>query len=419
MNTKRILFALLIAVAGLAAACSSATPAPTPQSATSTVEVQAATSTVEAPTAAPTAPPAPPSPDPISIVQSFWDALIAKDVDAAVALLADDARWEGVPTTSGKDNIRVLLQVDIDAGVTYEVSDFRATRGRVTYFWSAYQNGVMQTSGEDVAVVDNGKITAFESYAFLGDDARPPIAEAAFTASDSAFSGPDEIAGSWVKIALTNEGQEPHHIQLVKLEEGKTPDDLKTALTSDAENYPAWAVPYGGPNAPDPGGSASAIVYLEAGFYALIDIIPNAEGVPHFQSGLLKGLTVTQAPKIMPGEPKPGVTVDLADFSFTLSGSPAAGEQMIRFRNAGSQVHEAFLVKLADGKTAEDYLNTPPGAIPPGVSLGGITGIAPGDGQYIEVTLEPGTYALFCFLPDPGTHAPHFVQGMIQEFTIE
>jgi len=92
---------------------------------------------------------------------------------------------------------------------------------------------------------------------------------------------------------------------------------------------------------------------------------------------------------------------------------------MIRFRNAGSQVHEAFLVKLADGKTAEDYLNTPPGAIPPGVSLGGITGIAPGDGQYIEVTLEPGTYALFCFLPDPGTHAPHFVQGMIQEFTIE
>ncbi|MFZ0546502.1 MAG: hypothetical protein WAM60_13740, partial [Candidatus Promineifilaceae bacterium] len=49
----------------------------------------------------------------------------------------------------------------------------------------------------------------------------PEIAEAAFTASDTGYNGPDEIAGGWVKITLSNEGQEPHHIQLIRLDTGK------------------------------------------------------------------------------------------------------------------------------------------------------------------------------------------------------
>jgi hypothetical protein len=76
-------------------------------------------------------------------------------------------------------------------------------------------------------------------------------------------------------------------------------------------------------------------------------------------------------------------------------------------------------VKLNDGVTAEAYLNTPPTEPPPAVSLGGITGIASGAHQYINVTLEPGNYALFCFFPDPASHAPHFVLGMVQEFVVK
>jgi hypothetical protein len=102
-----------------------------------------------------------------------------------------------------------------------------------------------------------------------------------------------------------------------------------------------------------------------------------------------------------------------------LSGSPRVGRGRIRFDNLGVQVHEAYLVKLNDGVTVEDYLNTPPTEIPPAVSLGGITGIAPGAHQYINATLEPGHYALFCFFPDPASHAPHFVLGMVQEFSIK
>jgi ketosteroid isomerase-like protein len=403
MNTKRTLFVLFVILAQVLAACGS----------------QATATAVPAePTLVPTAIPEPVQPDPIQVVQDFYAALNAKDIDAAMAFVAEDARWRGTPTLTGKDRIREFLQGSIDSGFTTGISDLRATKGRVTLTVEGYRSGVIQAAGEDTYIVENGLITAFESYAVLGADIRPDIPESAFTATDHAYSGPDEIKGGWVKLTLTNNGQEGHHIQLVKLSNGKTLEELKAALTADGENYPAWAMPYGGPNAPDPGGNTSAILFLEAGNYVLIDIIPNAEGKPHFLSGLIKSLTVTEPSGIMPGEPKPDATVDLNDFNFKLTGSLAAGEQTIRYVNAGKQVHEAYLVKLEDGKTAQDYLNVAPGTPPLAVAVGGITGIVSGDSQYIEVTLEPGNYAVFCFLPDPTSHAPHFVVGMIQEFTV-
>jgi hypothetical protein len=361
----------------------------------------------------------PESPDPLTVVQNFYTALNAEDADAVAALLADDIRWRGTPYLTGKSSVMNYLGSSMNGIWFNEISDMRVTRNRVTHTISSYRNDVIQFSGEETMVVTDGLITAVESYAGLGSDARPAPVEVTFTASDSSFSGPDEIAAGWVKISLTNEGQEGHHIQLVRLAEDKTAEELTAALTTSPETYPEWAEPFGGPNAPDPGGTTSAIVYLEMGSYVLIDIIPDAEGVPHFQSGLVKLLTVTEPPRVMPGEPLPDVTINLFDFNFEMSGSFAAGEQTIRFWNGGSQPHEAFLVKLAEGKTADDYLNTPPGEIPPGTSLGGITGIVPGDSQYIVVNLEPGTYALYCFFSDAAAHAPHFALGMMQEFTIQ
>jgi ketosteroid isomerase-like protein len=403
MNTKRYFFVLFVILAQVLAACGS--PAPATESPTE-------------PTLVPTSVPEPVGPDPIAVVQDFYAALKVNDVDAAMALVAEEARWRGTPTLTGKDRIREYLQGGIDAGFTTEISDLRATKGRVTFTSEAYKNSLAQASGEETYTVENGLITSFESYAVLGSDIRPNIPEVAFTATDSAYTGPDVIKGGWVQVTLTNDGQEGHHIQLVKLLDGKTLDDLKAALTADGENYPAWAMPYGGPNAPDPGGSVSAILFLQAGNYAMVDIIPDAEGKPHFQNGLIKFLSVTEPSGILPGEPKPDVSIELNDFNFKASGSFSAGEQTIRFLNAGQQVHEAYLVKLEQGKTAPDYLNAAPGTPPPGAAVGGITGIASGDSQYIEVTLEPGTYALFCFLPDPTSHAPHFVVGMVQEFSI-
>jgi hypothetical protein len=414
MNRKRILFILLAAVAGLLAACSGSVPGPTPGSVGEPAEAPTTVPTIEAEVAAPT----PVPPDPITIAQSFYEALNAHDVDTAAAFLADGVVWRGVPTLTGKASVQTYLEATDEGGWTNEITDFRATNGRVTYTVASSLNGNLQVSGEETMVVENGMITAIESYAVLGSDVRPDISEVSFTAADYTFSGPDEIAEGWVKFVLTNEGPQPHHIQLVKLDEGKTVDDLKTALAAEPEIYPAWARVYGGPNAPDPGGTTSAIVFLDAGNYAVICIIPDAEGTPHVQHGMMKALTVTESRGPIAGEPKADVLIDLADFAFTVPTSVTAGEHLIRFSNTGRQIHEAVLVKLTEGTTAEAYLNAPLDAPPPGISYGGIAGIEPGNGQYINVDFEPGNYALFCFLPDPETHAPHFVQGMVQEFTV-
>lgn len=245
----------------------------------------------------------------------------------------------------------------------------------------------------------------------------PGARELVFTATDNAFSGPDSATAGWTTVTLANNGQGGHHLQLVLLEDGKTTQDLVDALAADGETFPSWARPFGGPNPGDPGATSSAVVDLFPGTYAILDVIPDAEGVPHFLSGMFTTLTVTAADASAP-EPTADITVDLADFNFTISGDLTAGDHIIQINNGGNQVHEMFLVHLQQGKTADDYLNSPPDAPPPGSSKGGITGIEPSSHQYVPVTLETGRYAMFCFFPDPATHAPHFVLGMVYQFDV-
>jgi hypothetical protein len=416
MNHYHRFFSLLAIAALALAACGSPTIVPTSEP----VEPPTHPPPTTAPTAVPTLEPtAAPTPDPIVIVERWIEAQNTGDVEGALALAADNFKWRGTPTFSGKERLKAYLEGQLTTGYTTEISNTRVTANRVTYSWDAIRNNLSQAVGEDTIVIENGLIVSVESYAFLGSDSRPDIPEFAFTASDSGYTGPDEIQSGWVNLTLTNEGSEPHHIQLAKLDGNATPDDLKAALTLNPEAVPPFATFYGGPNAPDPGGTTSAIAFLPAGQYAMFDVIPDADGAPHYLNGFMRALTVTQYNGIIPGEPLPAATFDLADFSFTPSASLIAGEQMIRFVNKGTQPHEAYIVKLTDGKTAGDYLNTPPGEIPPAVSLGGITAIAPGTNQYVALNLEPGNYALFCFYIDPSTHTPHFAQGMMYEFTIE
>jgi hypothetical protein len=251
----------------------------------------------------------------------------------------------------------------------------------------------------------------------LASCATPAAGPAAFTATDGAFSGPAELPSGWTEITLTNNGQEPHHLQLVRLDGGGSVEELGAALSESGGIFPSWGRPLGGPNAPDPGGTTSAVVNLEPGSYALIDLIPDAEGVPHMAKGMVSTMTVTED-QSGKEEPAADITIELNDYSFTLTGSLTAGAHTIRVKNLGDQVHEAVLVRLEPGKTAQDVLNAPPGSPPPAASLGGITGIEPGATQYIPVTFETGSYALFCFFPDTATQMPHFLLGMVGEFAV-
>jgi hypothetical protein len=78
--------------------------------------------------------------------------------------------------------------------------------------------------------------------------AAPSAAPVAFTATDGAFSGPAELPSGWTEITLTNNGQEPHHLQLVRLDAGRSVEELGATLSESGGAFLSWGRPFGGLN---------------------------------------------------------------------------------------------------------------------------------------------------------------------------
>ncbi|MFL5385941.1 MAG: hypothetical protein ACJ8GN_25780 [Longimicrobiaceae bacterium] len=238
-------------------------------------------------------------------------------------------------------------------------------------------------------------------------------------ARDFAFQAPDEVQAGLVTIQLQNRGTNLHHMAIMKLDDGKTLQDLFAAFQAGGAP-PAWAHDVGGPNAPDPGSDANATMFLEPGNYALLCFVDMPDHVPHVMKGMAKPLRVT--PAVVPAAARAitgDVTMTLSDYTFTLSKPITRGVHTIRVENPAAQSHEVELVKLAPGKTLQDlmaWIANPQGP-PPGNAIGGIAGMQHGVVQSFTYDFGPGTYGLICFLPGPDGK-PHFMHGMMQEFTV-
>lgn len=248
----------------------------------------------------------------------------------------------------------------------------------------------------------------------------PPVVT--FVGSDYAFEGPSEIPAGMTELVIQNEGAELHQIQLIKLDEGKTLEDVGAFMATGSMTPPEWVQLVGGPNAAMPGQSTSAYVDLEPGAYVMTCDIPNAEGVLHTELGMLGSFTVTEGEASGAVAPEADVVVDGTDFAFKFSDDIAAGDHVFRFNNGGEQLHEAVLIKLDGEATVDEFASyfgpdAPPGP-PPGAGVAGVVALEPGMSQSFKASLDAGRYAFICFLPDPSTEAPHFTMGMQQTFEV-
>lgn len=238
-------------------------------------------------------------------------------------------------------------------------------------------------------------------------------------AKDFAFEAPDSITVGWTSFHLMNDGPSLHHIQLVRLDSGKTVADLGAAMKNPGPP-PRWAVLVGGPNAPNPGAESDATVNLAAGQYALICLVDIPDNVPHVAKGMFHPLTVTAAAGPALAEPTADVTVGLADYSFAVSTSLKAGAHTIKVVNGGPQLHEVEIVEFAPGKTLADlnaWMAKPQGP-PPANAIGGTSMLVPGMSIYVSMNLSPGKYAMLCFVPDAKDGKRHVEHGMVKEFTV-
>lgn len=115
------------------------------------------------------------------------------------------------------------------------------------------------------------------------------------------------------------------------------------------------------------------------------------------------------------------VTVRASEFAFTAPKSVPAGTITFHMVNAGTQLHHVSIIKLLHGKTTADYVAALKNPGPPpawSVEVGGPNATVPGGTSDATVTLEPGQYALVCFVPSPGEMAPHLMKGMISPLTV-
>lgn len=248
----------------------------------------------------------------------------------------------------------------------------------------------------------------------------PPVVTV--SASDFEFTAPDTIPGGVVTLRLLNRGPSLHHVQLVRLGEGKTFDSLMTAMRHPGPP-PAWMRLVAGPNAPAPGDSSELTGTLVPGNYALICVIPNERGVPHIAMGMARPLVVAApaAGGVAPVEPAANVEVMLSDYDFALSAPLAAGTHTLKVINGGPQPHEFFIARLDSGVTAQQLVDWVHGGMtgrPPARPLGGTTAVAAGDHTFVTLTLTAGEYALLCFLPDVGDGREHVVHGMVKQVRV-
>jgi hypothetical protein len=242
----------------------------------------------------------------------------------------------------------------------------------------------------------------------------------AVTATDYRFELPAEVRAGLTTVQLTNHGKELHQAQLVKLEGGKTAKDLAQALKKPGPP-PSWIKFVGGPNGIAPGQEANATAQLAPGHYAVVCFIPSPDGVMHAAKGMIQPLEVTGGAAAPSASlPAADVTMKLSDYDFKTSQSLTPGRRTILVENAGPQPHEVVLLKLAPGKSVEDFaqwaesMKGPPPAMP----LGGVTFLDVGARGTFTVDLTPGDYGLICFVPDAKDGKPHFVHGMMKQVKV-
>jgi hypothetical protein len=250
---------------------------------------------------------------------------------------------------------------------------------------------------------------------------RPAPHEVVITTTEFSFRAPDTIPAGLTRIRLFNKGSEPHHVQLARLDDGRTIGELRDSLTAKAA-LPSWVTFVGGPNDPAPGAPSEVIVSLVPGSYAMLCFIPSADGVPHLAKGMIRDLVVAPAPPIgTQPEPHADARLALDDFGFELTPGLRAGRRTVRVENIGPQPHEVVLARLSPGKTLADalsWLEHRKGPMP-GEPYGGTVALQAGQVNFVTADFPRGEYILLCFVPDSGDGRPHVAHGMIRQISVE
>ena len=242
-----------------------------------------------------------------------------------------------------------------------------------------------------------------------------------FSAWEHRFDGPAQLPAGQATIRLKNRGKQPHQLQFLKLEEGRTAADFAAALKSGSQSLPTWAKHMGGPNSVDAGHSSEATLYLEPGSYVIICGMPGKQHRTHAELGMQKALRVMDT-KASPAEFAGNFHMAMFDYEYVVVQPLRRGRHTFYVINRGSLNHQASVIRLHSGASAEDVLTALEQDNPsrvPGTLIGGMSGLEPGRDGSFTAELTPGRYAIMCLFSNAHASESHAAKGMVMNFTIE
>jgi hypothetical protein len=190
----------------------------------------------------------------------------------------------------------------------------------------------------------------------------------------------------------------------------------------------------GGTNTPNPGETASFVINLAPGEYKIAASYYGLEEGDE-EVMVLVPLTVTASTATATAaiaEPVAGAMLEMTDdLAYLVSPDPVpAGPQVWKIANTGtSHAHHVVMVKIPESVTADQIISEftsmmqgTPTAEPP--LMAQFTWVAyaalqsGGQTTWAEFDLDPGTYAVICYIMDPMTEQPHVLSGMVTTFTV-
>lgn len=256
------------------------------------------------------------------------------------------------------------------------------------------------------------------------------------TVGASGLVAPESVEAGFYLVTLTAEDPEGvAYMNLVIPPDGLTDEEV-TAQLLEAGNGDVvrhgWQF-LGGTNTPNPGQSASFVVELTEG-----DVLLGASYYSVEQNGadeimLTAHLSVTgRVSDELQEAPEAAVTVEMTDeLRYIVTPDPVpAGPQVWEISNTGvHHSHHLVMMGVPEGTTAEqiidDFGGLFSGTPAAGPSLveqftpGGYAALqSGGTTTWVEFNLEPGTYAVICFIMEDGVYRPHLLDGMVTVFTV-
>lgn len=121
--------------------------------------------------------------------------------------------------------------------------------------------------------------------------ADPDATRVAVTATDHTFEIPEVSAGA-TAFTMTNEGDEPHFMYVVRLKEGASLDEALAAEQAGGDPEAFIEEEVGESATVDPGGEAVLNADLTPGTYAMLCFVSTEDGTPHAALGMAQEFTV-------------------------------------------------------------------------------------------------------------------------------